>query len=132
MKNPAISFRSLCFIDGDSKQKELASDGIFRLPGDLPETTIFNDVLRTLPDNIALLTAACQRPLSRQSEVEKAIQSVSQTNRDPHLLFVQVGEQLGFLPEAIVRGAFLAIWIQENQGAVDTIVAPISSALSQK
>jgi len=87
-------------------------------------------VLQNLKNNIAMLTIACQRPIARQSEVEKAIQAVSQTNRDPHLLFVQVGQQLGFLPEAIVRGAFLAIWIQENESQVDAIAAPIISAVA--
>jgi predicted ATPase len=131
LSNPAIEFRSLCYIDGDSKQKESTAEWIFRLPGGTPETTIFNDVLKNLSSNIALLTAACQRPLKRQSEVERAIKSVSQTNRDPHLIFVQVGELLGFLPEAIVRGAFLAVWIQENEAAVDAIASPIISALEK-
>jgi len=130
LANPSITFRSLCFIDGDSKQKESSAEGIFRMPGDVPETTIFNGVLQNLKNNIAMLTIACQRPIARQSEVEKAIQAVSQTNRDPHLLFVQVGQQLGFLPEAIVRGAFLAIWIQENESQVDAIAAPIISAVA--
>ena len=109
--NPAISFKSLCFIDGDSEQLEDSSRGVFRLPGAAPEATIFDETLKNLENNVAFLTLACQRPLGRQADVEKAVRSVSHTNRDPHLLFAQVGEKLGFLPAAIVRGAFLAVWI---------------------
>jgi hypothetical protein len=99
------------------------------MPGAVPEGEVFDEVLRNLQSNAALLTAACQRSLDRQADVEKAVRSVSQTNRDPHLLFSQVGAQLGFLPESIVRGAFLAVWIQGNPIMVDKVVTPIADAL---
>lgn len=130
--NPAVASKSLCFIDGDSRVNANPSEGVYRLPDGVPESRVFNDVLADIESNIALLTVACQRPLDRQAEVEKAIQSVSHTNRDPHLLFVQVGEKLGFVPEAVVRGAFLAVWIQENKIEVDQIVAPIAELLEQE
>ena len=125
MANPAVSFRSRCFIDGDSKQSELIEKGIFRLPGCAPEATVFDEVLQNIHDNIARLTLACQRPLEKQGEVENAIRSVSHTNRDPHLLFAQVGEKIGFTSELIIRGAFLAVWIGERKQAVDAIVDAI-------
>jgi ABC-type branched-subunit amino acid transport system ATPase component len=130
LANPAISFRSLCYLDGDSRQKEDPSTGIFRLPGGMPEKTIVQNVIANLSRNIALLTMACQVSLGRQSDVQAAIVSVSKTNRDPHLLFAQIGTKLGHLPEAIVRGAFLSVWVQDNQAVVDEIMRPISAALS--
>jgi len=129
MLNPAISFHSLCLIDGDSKQKEDASKGIYRLPGSSPESTIFDSVLSNLNSNIALLTIACQRSISKQDEVAEKIKQVSHTNRDPHLLFNQIGLKIGFVSEPIVRGAFLSVWIQENQSEVEKIVKPILEAL---
>jgi len=54
---------------------------------------------------------------------------VSHTNRDPHLLFNQIGLKIGFVSEPIVRGAFLSVWIQENQSEVEKIVKPILEAL---
>lgn len=129
--NPSVSFRSLCYIDGDSQQKDENTEGVFRMPGGMPETTVFNSVVDNLRNNVALLTIACQRPIDRQAEVELAIRAVARANRDPHLLFVQVGERLGFVPEAIVRGAFLTIWLQENKAASDVIAAPISAAMDQ-
>jgi hypothetical protein len=131
-ENPSIEFKSLCYLDGDSKQNESAREGIFRMPGGVPETTVFNDVVLNLSANIALLTIASQRSLDRQSEVERVVRSVAQTNRDPHLLFAQIGERLGFVPEAIIRGAFLAVWIQENKANVDGIVAPIIAILEKQ
>jgi energy-coupling factor transporter ATP-binding protein EcfA2 len=129
LSNPSIQFHSICYIDGDSKQKDDDKKGIFRLPGTMPESTVFDSVLGNLSENIALLTLACQRPLTRQDEVAKAVKSVSSTNRDPHLLFSQVGALLGFLPESTIRGAFLTIWIQENRDSSNFITAPIIEAL---
>lgn len=127
---PSVDFRSVCYLDGDSMQREDANQGIFRMPGAMPESTVFNSVLQNLDSNIALLTIACQRPLGSQDQVRKAIISVSQTSRDPHLLFAQVGMSLGFVPEEIVRGAFLAVWIQENEKLARDIYAPIADILS--
>lgn len=127
--NPAISFHSLCFIDGNSKQREDNENRIIRLPGLIPELTVFDSVLNNLDNNIALLTVACQRSLDKQAIVAKIIRDVSHTIRDPHLLFSKVGLSLGFVPEAIIRGAFLSIWIQENLNEVNSIIEPIIKAL---
>lgn len=129
ISNPAISFNSLCFIDGDSKQKDDPSIGIFRLPGATPESTIFNSVINNLENNIALLTVACQRSFDKQMFVANEIKRVSHTNRDPHLLFNQVGLAIGFVPETVIRGAFMTVWIQENPQEAENIVEPIKKTL---
>ena len=113
--NPAITFKSLCVIDGDSQQAEDLSNDIVRLPGDQPERTVFNSVIDDLDSNIAILTVSCQRDPAAQEQVRHAVTQRASTNRDPHLLFNQVGVDIGFIPEAIVRGAFLAIWARMNQ-----------------
>lgn len=127
--NPAISFRSLCFIDGDSRQNDDASHNILRLPGADPESTVFDGVLHNLESNIALLTAALQRPQSKQEDVRAAVSDVSHTNRDPHLLFSQVGAKIGFVPEATVRGAFISVWIEEHRTESQNIANAIDTAL---
>jgi len=129
LANPAVSFRSVCFIDGDSQQKENDAEFIYRLPGGGPELTVFGAVLKNLGQNIALLAAALQRSLSKQDEVTKAITDVSHTNRDSHLLFSQVGARIGFIPEATVRGAFLSIWLHENPEEAKRIASAIEAAL---
>ena len=112
--NPALSFQSLCIIDGDSRQADSEEYGIIRLPGAMPEMEVFDCVLKDLDSDIAILTVSCQRGPEKQDEVKKAVDVVSSTNRDPHLIFNQIGIHAGFTPEAIVRGAFLAIWVRKN------------------
>lgn len=129
MSNPAISFRSLCFIDGDSKLVDDRTKGIYRLPGKNPESTVFDSVVNNLDSNIALLTAACQRSIDKQEEIAKEIRNISYTNRDPHLLFSQVGLRIGFVSEAIVKGAFLSVWIAENPAEVNRIANDVKSIL---
>jgi hypothetical protein len=65
-QNPAINFRSICFIDGDSRQVDQPDKGVYRLPGESPELAVFNAVRENLEKNAAILTAACQRPLAAQ------------------------------------------------------------------
>jgi predicted ATPase len=120
--NPAIAFKSICFIDGDSSQNENNDNEIYKLPGEQPELTVFNSVLNNLERNIALLTVAFQLAPDKQYIVKSSIESISRTNRDPHLIFSQIGIELGFIPETIIRGAFLSIWVQENETYVNNIV----------
>jgi AAA15 family ATPase/GTPase len=130
--NPAINFNSICYLDGDSKQTEKHDYGIYKLPGIVPELTVFNSVIANLNNNIALLTAGFQRPINQQTNVAEVVREVSRTNRDPHLLFTQVGVKLGFVPVEIIKGAFLSIWMQENVEVVDKFVKPISDILNKR
>ncbi len=130
MSNPSISFRSICFVDGDSKAQDNSDKGIYRLPGTyMPESAVFNSIIENIDKNIALLTVACQRPPEKQQDVANIIKSVSYTNRDPHLLFSQVGIQMGFVAEATVKGAFLSVWITENPTEVHKIMEPVGLSL---
>lgn len=114
MANPAVIFESLCIIDGDSQQREDADAGVLRLPGTQPELTVFEAVRARLDQDLAILTVSCQRAPEAQELVLRSIEEVARTNRDPHLLFNQVGIKIGFVPEAIVRGAFFALWVRSN------------------
>jgi hypothetical protein len=116
-KNPSISFKSLCVIDGDSKQvgDTDPKSGIIRLPGGQPEISVYESVVSTIDQDLAVLTVSCQRPPEAQKQVREAIEEIVKTNRDPHLLFVQLGMRIGFVTEAIVRGAFFALWIRNNR-----------------
>lgn len=113
--NPSISFKSVCVIDGDSSQADDESAGVFRLPGEQPELTIYEDILNRLDEQIAILTVSCQRAPDNQELVKQKVKEIVKTNRDPHLLFNQVGMAIGFVAEDIVRGAFLSLWIRNNE-----------------
>lgn len=128
--NPSVTFKSLCVIDGDSRQIESNVNGIFRLPGDQPEITVYSDISKRLDDVIALLTVSCQRAPEAQELVRKSIISIISTNRDPHLLFNQVGIDIGFVPEVIVRGAFLSLWIRNNNEFCDFLAKKVREKLT--
>lgn len=128
-QNPALQSVSFCYLDGDSQETDDAAAGILRLPGDQPEATIVESVCEHLDEDLAVLTVSCQRPPDAQQTVHDAVTRVRSTNRDPHLLFSQIGIEIGFVSAIIVRGAFLAIWMRRNQDAVDALVRPIREAL---
>lgn len=125
LANPAVKFKSLCVIDGDSQQLEAEDTGIYRLPGSQPELAVFDTVKNEIDENIAILTVSCQRAPGAQALVRTSIETIARTNRDPHLIFNQVGIAIGFVPEAIVRGAFLALWIRSNLEFCDRLALAV-------
>jgi predicted ATPase len=126
-EDPSARFESLCILDGDSLQQDNANLGIYRLPGAQPESQVFGDVMSEVQTNLAILTVSLQQPPAKQDEVQKALFEVQATNRDPHLIFNQIGIKLGFLPEAIVKGAFCSLWIRSRQADLLPIASAVKS-----
>ena len=48
------------------------------------------------------------------ARVLEICKTVRRQNRDPHLLFSQVGERVGLVPESTIRAAFCNIWAQSK------------------
>jgi ABC-type branched-subunit amino acid transport system ATPase component len=133
VRNPAILFKSLCIIDGDSEQlgDNDPESGIIRLPGDQPEISVYDDILSNIERDIAVLTVSCQRPPEAQAEVRSAMEEVVRTNRDPHLLYVQLGLKIGFVSEVIVRGAFFALWVRNNPEFCNALATRIRALIQE-
>ena len=51
------------------------------------------------------------------------VREVSLHNRDPHLLFSQVGLKAGLIPANIVSSAFISLWMEGNPDQVERIAA---------
>jgi len=119
----------LCVLDGDSQQNEDQELGIFRLPGTQPEATVFNEVVNSLPINISLLTVSLHLLNEKQAFVTDVLNKVALTNRDPHLLFNEVGLKLGFIPEEIVKGAFVSLWIRGHSDQLKPLVMRINDEI---
>lgn len=129
LDDPSARHRSLCVIDGDSQQKQNELLGVFRLPGSQPEAQVFNDVFSQLSTNIALLTVSLQLPPTKQDFVLKIISEVASTNRDPHVIFNQIGIKLGFIPEDIVKGAFVNLWLRDRERDFSSLIARIEEEI---
>ncbi|ACT51332.1 ATP-dependent nuclease [Methylovorus glucosotrophus] len=129
-RNPAISFKSLCIIDGDSKQKDSVDDGIIRLPGAQPESTIYDQVCDHLDRDLAVLTVSLQRPPEAQRQVQDVLLEVRRTCRDAHLLFNQVGIKIGWVSEQVVMGAFLALWLRSNREFASQLANHVKAMLA--
>lgn len=128
-QDPTARFASICFIDGDSQQEESENNKVYRLPGEMPETYIYDKVIDELDQAKGTLAVGFQLPFDRADEVAKLVRDVRLTNRDGHNLFSQVGERLGFLSFDVVAGAFLSSWCKlypnEAQAIVDEIMQNI-------
>jgi len=108
--DPTSSYPSVCFIDGDSIQKTSNTENVYRLPGEAPETYIFDKVLDVLDEHGGVLAVSLHRNYEDHDKICSIVKEVRTTNRDTHLLFSQVGRKLGFITESLVRSAFFNVW----------------------
>jgi AAA15 family ATPase/GTPase len=115
-KNPAVSKRlkSICILDGDSPKSPDETAGIIKLPGQAPESEVFNYVAANIDDLSMKLAVALHLQPDQENRVKRVVKEVNQSNRDPHLLFSQVGQKAGLIPTAIVSSAFIGLWMAGN------------------
>lgn len=132
--NPSLSgkFPSVCFIDGDSKQKEDTDKRIFRLPGEFPESYIYNAVLDRIAEFKVILAASLHKRPDFADKLENVIKEVKINNRDYHLLYSQVGIRLGLIPEELVMMAFLTVWTQAYDDISKKVLEPIADLIPKE
>jgi predicted ATPase len=130
-QNPAIKIPSICFIDGDSQQKENDGDRVYRLYGESPEAFVFDSVLQDWDLIGGRLAVALLQRFDQTEQVKDICRSIRRQNKDPHLLFAQLGEQLGLVPEQTVSAAFATIWAQSHSEVVTGLLAQIRKVLPQ-
>lgn len=128
--DPSIKSKSLCYIDGDSKQIDAETKLIFRLPGQAPESQVFGAVVEKFAECGGRLAVRLLQPFAATASLETTLTSIRLTNNDPHLLFSQVGQKLGFIPEATVSGAFATTWAEAYPEQVAKLLEPVRKALA--
>jgi hypothetical protein len=125
--DPTRTFDSICILDGD--QSADPSHNVFVLPGDTyPENYVFDFVLSNIDDLAAKLTVMLGLRVEQQESVKEAVRKRALTNADRHMIFEQVGEDLGFLAGLVVKNSFLTLWAQSGQNGRE-MVAPFLDRL---
>lgn len=130
-KDPSITVPSICLIDGDSKQKTDDEAEIYRLPGQSPEAEVFDEVLQGWSKFGGKLAVALYQRFEDDARVRKICDDVRLTNMDAHLLFAQVGEKLGLIPEQTVIQAFTNIYAQLKGADLVPFLQQFESKLPQ-
>jgi hypothetical protein len=123
--DPTSRFPSVCFVDGDSQQKENAQERVFRLPGTAPEAFVFDSVLDKAASIGGILSVRLLQPHASSDAVIARLKSKRLTNHDPHVLFAEIGLDMGLLPESTVRDAFLATWAEAYPDECEKLLNPI-------
>jgi hypothetical protein len=132
-ENPSLQgkLKSLCILDGDSTQPEDVAGGVLKLPGAVPESEVFNYVNLNIDTLAMKLAVGLHMSASKETHVRSVVKEVSLHNRDPHLLFSQVGERAGLIPANIVSSAFIALWIEGNPAEVKRLANVIDQAVKE-
>jgi len=128
--DPTSEFPSVCLVDGDQRHLVDEEKRIVALPGDAsPEAHVFQRVLDKIDTEAARLTISMQLPAAAQERVKEVVRERAITNRDRHVIFQQIGEDLDFTAGAIVAQAFLAIWAQTYPEEVEELIAGFDGVL---
>lgn len=151
--NPVRKFPAIALLDGDkhgeagyeakevtstpnSGEVSAASADIVYGPGEGdPEEAVFEDIhnnLDAIGNLLGKLTIALQLDTPMQSRVRSAIEERRRTNRDIHVIFAQIGEDLDFLSETLVQRAFLSTWANTFSDRVSKIWDPAAELFSAK
>jgi hypothetical protein len=75
------------------------------------------------------LTVALHLPSDKEKHVRNVVIDVSRDNRDPNLLFSQVGQRAGLVSESIVVSAFTSLWLEGNGPVVEKMSDFIKQSL---
>jgi len=131
MRNPSINnkLKSLCILDGDSVIPEDISNNVIKLPGKAPETEVFNYVHANIETKSMILAAGMHLSPTRDGFVKGVVNEVALTNRDPHLLFNQVGQKAGLVPGALVSSACISLWADGNDELSQGIASKIRDSI---
>jgi predicted ATPase len=123
--DPTSKFPSICLVDGDARNREDSARRVWALPGNTPpEAHVLEYVLTNLDSLAARLTVSMQLPANLQERVKTVVRERARTNRDRHVIFEQIGEDLDFTAGLTVSNAFLALWAQENADEIQALFAP--------
>jgi hypothetical protein len=130
--DPSAKVPSVCYIDGDSQQTESAKDRVFRLPGTIPESFIYSEVVDALSDYSGILAVSLHKRYEDADGISTKIREIKIANRDPHILYSQVGRALGLIPEEIIIGGFLNVWCTAYPEKVKKLLEPIMDLLPKE
>lgn len=131
-EDPAAGFRSMCYIDGDSRQTESAADRVFRLPGEMPESYIFLSVFEKYDEISNKLVVSLHQDISAKEFVKEVLDKVWRTTYDKHTIYNSIAIELGYMQEETVRSAFLHIWCEYYNEERKTIYDNIMSCFPEK
>ncbi|MBY0295656.1 MAG: ATP-binding protein [Methylobacterium sp.] len=133
MRDPSVNtkIKSLCILDGDSLIDTDPDSNVIKLPGKVPEAEVFDYVHEHIDTLSMLLAAGLHLPPEKDEFIKKVVKEVALTNRDPHLLFNQVGQKAGLIASAIVSSAFINLWFSGKQKEMEEIATKIRSALTE-
>lgn len=114
-KNPAIKSKAFCVLDGDVDEEENSGKSLFKLPGCVPEEEVYQFVLDNINDFASQLKQRCQLPGMTQDKIAEILAKVRIRTNDPHQLYEELGNDLGYVSEIIIRRAFISIYVEKNE-----------------
>ena len=130
--NPARKFNSICIVDGDSQQQANEEEFLYKLPGGMPERYVFDCIIDKWDEIGGKISVALLNKFENSQQIRDVLARIERSNSDRHIIFSQIGEACGLIPESTVIAAFCTIWAQVNTEVSDEISERIRSLISKE
>ncbi|WP_237718302.1 hypothetical protein, partial [Rhodovulum sp. PH10] len=78
------------------------------------------------------LSVALLQKFENSDSIREMCCEVRITNMDQHIIFSQIGERLGLVPEETVAAAFANIWAQAYPDEVQRLLRPVRAILKNE
>ena len=124
-RNPSILKKAAAVVDGDANTA--TSSEVFKLPGEIPENEVFGFLSQNVESLAGLIQQRCQCPSLSQDDIAKLVKQVELSASDPHLLFRDLGERLGYISEIIARKGFISIYNERNKDCLKELIASLQA-----
>jgi hypothetical protein len=126
--NPANDKPAVAVIDGDNPPLKVPNNKVIELPDGSPEAIVFQHVSDNLEEMAALIQQRCQCPTISQDKVVKSISTAGRDTTDIHLYFAQIGKELGYISEIVIRRGFISIYVENNE----VILRPMAEKIREQ
>jgi hypothetical protein len=121
-RNPAIQFKAMGIVDGDVPDEVDEANHVLAFPGQTdPELHVARAISQKMDAVASRLALNLGLRSSDQQRVAEVVKERLLTNRDPHLIFEQIGEDLDYLGGRTVAKAFLTQWAENYPDEVRSL-----------
>jgi energy-coupling factor transporter ATP-binding protein EcfA2 len=129
-ENPAIAYKALGVLDGDKAHEADHTKYVVNFPGTSdPELHVVQSVVKLIDDIAPKLALNLNFKYGDADRVKEIVLNRLRTNRDPHVLFDQIGEDLEFTAGITVARAFLTQWAENYPQEVAAIFMPAADII---
>ena len=116
-ENPLLQIPSVALVDGDiydqTRGQSLPEHAMFLGEG-TPESIVFEYIFSNRRELVSLIRQRCFLSQFTEDKILESIQTVRNSQCDPHIIFSELSEKLDFISAVYIRAGMIDIFNEKN------------------